>query len=32
MRREDFPILNNREMAYLDNGATTQKQNKYWKH
>ena len=25
MRREDFPILNNREMAYLDNGATTQK-------
>ena len=25
MRREDFPIFNNREMAYLDNGATTQK-------
>lgn len=25
MKREDFPILNNREMAYLDNGATTQK-------
>lgn len=25
MKREDFPILNNRKMAYLDNGATTQK-------
>lgn len=23
--RMDFPILNNRDMAYLDNGATTQK-------
>lgn len=28
MRKEDFPILNNREMAYLDNGATTQKPKK----
>lgn len=25
MRSEDFPILKNRDMAYLDNGATTQK-------
>ena len=28
MRREDFPILNSRDMAYLDNGATTQKPQK----
>ena len=25
MRKEDFPILKNRDMAYLDSGATTQK-------
>ena len=25
MREEDFPILKNRDMAYLDSGATTQK-------
>ena len=23
--RDDFPILQNRKMAYLDSGATTQK-------
>ena len=23
--KEDFPILNNRDIAYLDSGATTQK-------
>ena len=28
MRREDFLILNSRDMAYLDNGATTQKPQK----
>ena len=28
MRKEDFPILKNRDMAYLDSGATTQKPQK----
>ena len=28
MRKEDFPILKNRDMAYLDSGATTQKPKK----
>lgn len=28
MREEDFPILKNRDMAYLDSGATTQKPQK----
>ena len=23
--RDDFPLLNNRDIAYLDSGATTQK-------
>lgn len=29
MREEDFPILKNRDMAYLDSGATTQNHKKY---
>ena len=28
MRKEDFPILKNRDMAYLDSGATAQKPQK----
>lgn len=28
MKKEDFPILKNRDMAYLDSGATTQKPQK----
>ena len=28
MKREEFPILQNKDIAYLDNGATTQKPQK----